>query len=75
MTAVTEMARQFSRRKLQKKRKSLGWTETKLAGELGVTAQTIKNWEAGENEPSLPLFLRLCDVLKVEERELVDVIV
>lgn len=71
---VPEMARQFSARKLQRARKAKGWSEMRLADELDVSLTTVKNWEGKANEPSLPLFLKLCDVLGVEERDLVDTV-
>jgi transcriptional regulator with XRE-family HTH domain len=71
---VPEMARQFGKRKLAKARKAKGWSEMRLADEIGSSLSSVKNWEAGTNEPSLPLFLRLCDVLGVQERDLIDVV-
>lgn len=35
-------------KELRKRRKALGLTQEALAGELGVTANTIARWERGE---------------------------
>jgi len=35
-------------------RKREGWTQQKLADEIGVTVRTVKHWEAGTRSISLP---------------------
>lgn len=33
-------------------RRKLGWTQQRLAEELGVTFQTVNRWENGKHKPS-----------------------
>ena len=41
-------------------------TQIQAAESLGVTAQTLRNWETGRNCPSLENAQRLCDLYQVE---------
>jgi len=43
-------------------RQSLGWSQQKLADELGVSRQTIISIERGKFDPSLPLAFRMASV-------------
>ncbi|MFF0905476.1 UNVERIFIED_CONTAM: helix-turn-helix transcriptional regulator [Kocuria sp. CPCC 205316] len=43
-------------------RQSLGWSQQRLADELGVSRQTIISIERGRFDPSLPLAFRLAAV-------------
>ena len=45
-------------------RKSLGYTQAKLAEEVGVTSNTIARYERDEFKPSQPV-LKLLDMLKM----------
>jgi DNA-binding XRE family transcriptional regulator len=51
---------------LVKMRESLGLTQKDIADELGVTEQTVRNWEHGRSIPKLtiPQVKRLCILLK-----------
>ena len=42
-------------------RQRLGWTQTQLAQELGVSYQSVNRWENGRNMP-LPIALKLIEV-------------
>ena len=44
-------------------REDRGWSQGKLAEEVGVSRQTINAIEAGRFDPSLPLALRLARLL------------
>ncbi len=43
-------------------RKKLGWSQERLARELGVSFSTVSRWERGEGEPS-PMAERLLEEL------------
>ena len=51
-------------RKLKERRKFLNLTQKKLAEKIGCTFQQIQKYEAGINNISLPVLLKLCEVLK-----------
>lgn len=50
------------------KRKELGLTQRQIAESIGVTVQTISNWETGLYQPKLtiPQTARLCEVLQTD---------
>lgn len=48
---------------LKKVRKSLRYSQAGIAKEIGVSAQTVKNWEQGRAYPSLSNRLGLASVL------------
>ena len=43
-------------------RESSGRTRLSLSRELGVTKNTVSNWELGQNEPSVEMLVRLSDL-------------
>jgi transcriptional regulator with XRE-family HTH domain len=51
-------------------RKTLGYTQAKLAEELGVTPNTIARYERGEFKPSPPVLklLKLLEMLVTERK-------
>lgn len=51
-------------------RKTLGYTQAKLAGELGVTSNTVARYERDELKPSPPVLklLRLLEMLAAERK-------
>lgn len=53
-------------------RKSKKFTQSELAGKLGVTEKSISNWENGRNMPDLSLFKPLCDELEISINELIS---
>lgn len=50
-------------------RARLGWSQQRLADELGVSRQTVISLEKGRYDPSLPLAFRLAAVFgrRIEE--------
>jgi len=58
--------------KLVKRRKELGLTQRQVAETIGVTVQTVSNWETGINLPKLtiPQVVKLCEVLNTDIYEL-----
>ncbi|MDJ0578099.1 MAG: helix-turn-helix transcriptional regulator [Xenococcaceae cyanobacterium MO_234.B1] len=57
---------------LLNRRKELGLTQRKIAEAIGVTVQTVSNWETGLYEPKLTIgqLDKLCQILEVDVREL-----
>ncbi|MCR2799947.1 MULTISPECIES: helix-turn-helix transcriptional regulator [unclassified Microbacterium] len=47
------------RNTLSQRRQDLGWSQQRLADELGVSRQTIISIEKGRYDPSLPVAFRL----------------
>lgn len=62
------------RSELVRLRQQLELTQEELAEELGVTAQTVANWENGRAIPrlSIPQFKKLCRILRRSAEELPD---
>ena len=58
--------------RLRKARQNSGMTQGEVAGEIGVTAQTVRNWEAGRNEPSPRWIRELASRYGVREEELLE---
>jgi hypothetical protein len=48
---------------LQKCLKSLGWSKTRLASEVGVTEESVRTWLAGETEPRVENYRTLRSVV------------
>lgn len=48
---------------LVKAREARGWTQKRLASELGMTDVAVSRWESGDRDPSTDTLLRLADVL------------
>ncbi len=57
---------------ISEKRKEKGYTQSKLAQELGVSEKTISKWECGKGFPDTTLILPLCDVLGISANELLS---
>jgi putative transcriptional regulator len=51
-------------------RQRLGWSQQRLADELGVSRQTVISIERGRFDPSLPLAFRLAAVFNSTIEEL-----
>lgn len=50
-------------KRIQEIRKSLGWSQVLLAQKLGVTKQTVSNWENDNIQPSVEMLVRLSRIL------------
>jgi putative transcriptional regulator len=48
--------------RLKELRADLGWSQERLADELGVSRQTVISIERGKYDPSLPLAFRIAAV-------------
>lgn len=55
---------------IKKLRKALGYTQAKLAEEIGITANTIARYERDELKPSPPVLklLKLLEILATERK-------
>ena len=58
--------------KLKELREKENFTQTSLAEKLGVTSQTILNWENEIYEPSISQLCKLADIFNVSIDYLVD---
>ncbi len=46
-------------------RTSFGWTQVQLAQKLGVTKQTVSNWENDNIQPSIDMLIKLSKIFNV----------
>lgn len=46
-------------------RMSFGWTQVQLAQKLGVTKQTVSNWENDNIQPSIDMLVKLSRIFNV----------
>ena len=59
---------------LWKKRKELNVSQEKLAMHSKVTVQTIRNLERNDVKTSFVVFLRICDYLHIDPKEIMVLI-
>ncbi|MGB9034676.1 MAG: helix-turn-helix transcriptional regulator [Paeniglutamicibacter sp.] len=57
---------------LPERRQERGWSQQRLADELGVSRQTVISIERGRFDPSLPLAFRLAGVFGCRIDDLFD---
>ena len=58
--------------KLKELRKQANMTQAQLSEKLGVTGQTVLNWENGVYEPKIEQLIKLADLFNVTIDYLVD---
>ena len=58
--------------KISELRKKFNYTQEQLAEKIGVTRQTLSNWESNITSPDLNQACILCDLLKVNISDLID---
>lgn len=46
-------------------RMSFGWTQVQLSQKLGVTKQTVSNWENDNIQPSIDMLIKLAKIFNV----------
>lgn len=51
-------------------RRERGWTQSRLAGQLGVSEKTVSKWETGRGLPEVSLMLPVCEALGITVNEL-----
>ena len=56
--------------RLRAARENTGLTQQAVAERLDVTAQTVRNWEAGRHEPTQEAIARLASLYSIQSREL-----
>ncbi len=59
------MANSYISKKLQKARKAAGLTQKDVYEWLGVGQSTFSAWETGQGEPSVEVFLKLCQKYEI----------
>ena len=52
-------------KKIYELRLSFGWTQVQLAQKLGITKQTISNWENDNIQPSIDMLVKLSKIFNV----------
>lgn len=57
---------------LRKAREEAGVTQQVLAARAGVTREFVSHLERGTREPSLAVFIRLCESLKVDPPQMLE---
>ncbi len=53
-------------------RKEQGFTQSALAGKLGISDRAVSKWETGKSMPDSGIMLELCDFLKINVNELLS---
>lgn len=60
---------------IRKMRLSRGYTQIALAKKLGYsTSQFVSNWESGRSSPPLDALAQLIEILDVDQKEVVDIL-
>lgn len=57
-------------KKLRKARQQAGYTQQAAGDHIGVTGQTVRNWETGRNEPPQPALGSLASLYGLDTEEL-----
>ena len=52
-------------KRINELRISFGWTQVQLAQKLGVTKQTISNWENDNIQPSIDMLIKISKIFNV----------
>ncbi|MBE6762046.1 MAG: helix-turn-helix transcriptional regulator [Ruminococcaceae bacterium] len=52
-------------KKIYELRLSFGWTQVQLSQKLGVTKQTVSNWENDNIQPSIDMLIKLSKIFNV----------
>ena len=52
-------------KRMYKLRMAFGWTQVQLAQKLGVTKQTVSNWENDNIQPSIDMLVKLSKIFNV----------
>lgn len=58
--------------RLKELRNKSGYTQKKIASKLGVSGQTILNWENGIHEPNINQLIQLADLFNVTVDYLIE---
>ena len=52
-------------KKIYELRTSFNWTQVQLAQKLGITKQTVSNWENDNIQPSIDMLVKLSKIFNV----------
>lgn len=52
-------------KRINELRTSWGWTQVQLAQKLGVTKQTVSNWENDNIQPSIDMLVKISKIFNV----------
>ena len=52
-------------KRINELREAIGWSQVKLAKELGISKQTVSNWENENILPSVEMLIRISRVFNV----------
>lgn len=67
------MRKTINQNSLQQALEKQGWSQSKLADEVGVSAQSVTNWMRGEGFPRPATLLKLATLLRLSFKQLVKV--
>ncbi len=59
--------------KLKNIRASLNLTQEEFCDKLNIEVSNLSKWENGRGYPSMPTFLKISEILKIEPTKLLDV--
>jgi len=65
MNPTDNMDAQYIGDHIRALRTTRGWTQEEMAVRLNIAQRTLSLIEGGHRQPSLPIILRLCDMLSV----------
>ncbi|WP_251546575.1 helix-turn-helix transcriptional regulator [Limosilactobacillus caecicola] len=57
---------------IKKLRCQRGWTQEQLANKMGVSPQTVSNWETGMKVPRMKAFEKLAEIFNVKIGEIMN---
>lgn len=52
-------------KRISELRVSFGWTQVQLAQKIGITKQTVSNWENDNIQPSIDMLIKLSKIFNV----------
>lgn len=59
-------------RALERARREKGFSQEYIARQLNVSRGTIDNWEKGATKPTLPMAVKLAELLDIPLQQLID---
>ena len=59
--------------RIRKFRERQGLSQKEFAKLIGVSNARVSNWEQGLNRPDVDIFASICNVLRVDPNELLDI--
>ena len=62
-------------KRIMENRKRLGWTQDRLAEQMGVSAQAVSKWENDQSCPDISLLPKLAELFGITVDELLESVV